>query len=118
MPRTALNYSALAANGAVAASPAAVDVANGHVISWAEPERTILVVANTDASARTITVLTSDAGAGGSSPSLAVSVPASSTRHLGPFESARYQRRDGSVWIDYGSGFTGTVTALLIPRGV
>lgn len=126
MARTQLSYSPLTGNGAAAASPTSVDVANGMSLigtgGWnggAQPERTILIVSNTDTSARVITIKAGTPLLGaGAFPDNALSIPASSTRYLGPFESARIMQADGTVSIDFASGFTGTITALLFPRGI
>lgn len=119
MARTTLSYTSLVGNNATAATPTNVDVANGMTIAQANTEHTILVVSNTDASARNLTISQGDpVGGSGQYPALVVSVPATATRYVGPFESARYKQRDGSLSLDFAAGFTGTVTALLTPRGI
>jgi hypothetical protein len=122
MARTALSYTNLAGNSAIA-QPAgtAVDVSNGHVIAHAEFERTILRVANTSGADRAVTIK-----AGAYPPALAsglgdlaVTVAATSgVQLIGPFESGRFMQADGSMHIDYASGFTGTITALRVPKAV
>lgn len=119
MARSALSPSALTANGAVAAAGTAVDVANGMRIASSRPEMTVLVVSNTHDASHNITIAAGDPVTGlGYQAALVAAVPAESVRYVGPFESARYKQADGSLSIDFASGFTGTITALLIPRGV
>lgn len=121
MARTTVPYSNLAGNSDIA-DPAgtAADPTNGHTIAAAEPERTILRVKNTTGGA-----LNAIVRAGIYPPALAsvqgdltVSVGAGATVWIGPVESGRFIQGDGSLSIDLGAGFTGTVTAFLVPRSV
>lgn len=120
MARAALTYSAFVANGHLT-DPAGttIDQANGMRIANAKPELTMLRVANTNGSARVVTVK-----AGDSPPALAAglgdlsqSVPATTgVEWLGPFESGRFLQSDGSMEIDFAASFAGTITAFQLPR--
>ncbi|MBL3664526.1 hypothetical protein JL475_00500 [Streptomyces sp. M2CJ-2] len=123
MPRTAVPYSKLVANGHLT-SPAgttidATLVTNGVVINGVDPERTLLRVNNTAASAKTVTVR---AGAGrqswlAGSGDYVQSVGANTgSELLGPFTSARFQQRGSTMHVDFESGFTGTITVLQLPK--
>jgi hypothetical protein len=46
---------------------------------------------------------------------LVQSVGASQAELLGPFTSDRFLQSDGTVCIDFGAGFTGTITAFVLP---
>jgi hypothetical protein len=124
MARTALTPRALVANGNLngATGATTIDstlVTNGAVITGAEPERTVLRVANTEASTNVLTVRKGDnppalaAGQG----DLAVTIAATSgVQYIGPLESGRFLQADGSLEIDFETGMTGTIEALLLPR--
>jgi hypothetical protein len=120
MARTAVPYSDLIPNGNLA-QPAgtALDATNDHVIANAVPELTVLRVSNTDGSAHTLTIKAGEyppamaAGQG----DLTVSIAATTgVQLIGPFESGRFIRRDGSMYIDVEASHAGTITALRIPR--
>jgi len=120
MARTALPYTVLAGNAAIT-QPAgtAVDVANGHAIAHAEFERTLLRITNTAGADKVVTVK-----AGAYPPALAkglgdltFTVPATTGVFIaGPFESGRFMQADGSLYVDYASGHTGTTTAFKLPK--
>lgn len=125
MSRTPIPYSNLAPNSIAAPTATAIDIPNGMVVNptngfnASAPERSIFAVTNTAAADHIVTVRASDPVLGlGSYANITVSVPAGATRYLGPFESARVQQRDGSMWFDFELGHTGTVAALLAPKGV
>lgn len=46
---------------------------------------------------------------------LTVAVTNGTTVWVGPLEGARHVQADGSINIDFSSGFTGTITAFLVP---
>ncbi|MFE4420437.1 hypothetical protein [Streptomyces sp. NPDC056817] len=124
MPRTAVNYSKLSANGSLT-DPAgttidAALVTNGVVVNAADPEHTLLRVTNSAAGAKNVTVR---AGSGrqswmAGSGDRVQSVPASGTVWLGPFTSARFQQAGSRLHVDFESGTTGTVTVFKIPRAL
>jgi hypothetical protein len=118
MARTAATVNTLTANNNVAVpTTTAVDVANGHVITGVPAEQLIIIANLTFAGAKTITIK-----AGANPPALAagqgdhvVSIN-NSTRWIGPLTSARFQQADGSVYVDYEAGSTGTITVVRLPR--
>src|SRR5512139_2117773 len=124
MARTAVTPRALVANGNLTGASGATTidaalVTNGVIINDAEPERTILRVTNTEASTNVVTVQSGAnppalaAGQG----DLAVTVAATTgVQFLGPFESGRFLQSDGSLHVDFETGMTGEIDALLIPR--
>lgn len=133
MARTAITLRTLTANGGIAAPSADnVDQSNGMTLALpttsipANPnmDRLVLVVANTAGSAKNVIVR---AGVGGGATpgqafrsglgDLTVSVAATSgISYVGPLESARFAQLDDSLSVDFQSGFTGTITALLLPK--
>ncbi|MFE7233911.1 hypothetical protein ACFVAF_25240 [Streptomyces sp. NPDC057596] len=124
MPRTAVNYSKLVPNGYLAAPAGttidAALVTNGVVINNADPEHTVLLVANSAAGAKNVTVR---AGSGSQSwmagqGDRVQSVAASGSGWLGPFTSAKFQQKGSKLHVDFESGFTGTVTVLKLPRAL
>lgn len=151
MARTNLPLKTLTANGSIVnmlndgTNFTAVDNTNGMSVSIpttgipAGPniDRLILLVLNTNATGRTVTVrgATSDGGASktgagtGNGPAftypsfeggkgdLVTSAMTGTTGLgiIGPFEVARFLQPDGTVSIDF-SGATGFIAALLLPR--
>lgn len=76
-----------------------------------------LIVTNSAASPKAVTVK-----AGVNPPAFrsgigdtSVSVAASGTSYLGPFETSRFVQADGAMYIDLESGMTGSIAALLLP---
>jgi hypothetical protein len=119
MARTALTLTPLVANGGTTATTTNIDIANGMVLANSRAEWTVFVVTNTDTSAHTVTVPSGDPIGGlGTWAARTFSVPASSIAYLGPFESAKVQQSDGSIYLNFVSGHTGTVAALQMPKGV
>lgn len=128
MARTNLPTTSLTYNGGIA-QPAGttIDQANGmNVVTTAEAvpsEGTaaghlILQVTNSAASAKHCIVR-----AGVTPPAqrsalgdLSISVAAGATELIGPLESMRFAQSDGSINVDFDSGMTGTINALLVPR--
>lgn len=47
---------------------------------------------------------------------LTVSVTNATIKWFGPFHSGRFVQSDGSVNVDFGSGFTGDITAFVLPH--
>lgn len=134
MARTNLPLTNLTANGAVLNNAGtAIDATNGMNIqipttgipSGANLDRLVLYVQNTTAATKTVTV---DAGVGGgSTPGQAFRsglgnlttgnlTASTGTAFIGPFDVSRFAQLDGSVNIDFASGMTGTIWAILLPR--
>ena len=125
MSRTAIAYRNLVKNGSLdcATGPTTIDstlVTAGVTLADAKPERTLIRVANTHGSAHNLIVRAGDnppalrAGQGDLTVEVALT---SGVRTFGPFESDKYLQSDGSMEVDFSSGFTGTIDILLIPRG-
>ena len=94
-----------------------VVLASGAIPSAPAAELLLLRVANTAASALACIVR-----AGAYPPAfesmkgdLSVTVTNATTRWIGPLEYARHAQADGSINVDFAAGFTGTVTAFLVP---
>lgn len=94
-------------------------LASSAVPSAADCDLLVLVVSNTAAAAHNFILR-----AGASNPpafrkdlgDLTISVTNATTLYAGPFEPARFLQSDGSLNVDFSSGFTGTILALLLPR--
>lgn len=127
MARTNLPVTDLAGNAGVTETTTPIDQPNGmnvQVISESIPAKgeaqdILLIVANTAAAAHNVIVR---AGAGpvpafrASLGDLTVSVPASGTALVGPFETARFAQSDGSLNVDFDASTTGTIVAVRVPR--
>lgn len=121
MATTDVAYTQLTANGATTQGEGTTLVAaptNDMRIVRAHPEHTVLRVENTSADTDlTFTVLAGDyppavaAGQG----NLVVTVPFGDTVYVGPVESGRFIRGDGTLRFT-SSGTSGTVTALRVPK--
>jgi hypothetical protein len=94
-------------------------VTNGVSVTAAKPERTLIRVTNTEGSTNTVTIQS-----GAYPPALAsglgdlvVTVAATTgVQYLGPFEGGRFKQADGTLWIDFEAGMTGTIDVLEMPR--
>jgi len=130
MARTNLPLTNLVANGGLT-DPAGTtaDQANGMNVavpttaipSGPHLDKLMLRVANTAGSAKNVIVragassLAFRAGIG----DLTVQVPATTgVKWVGPFDISRFVQSDGSLNIDFESGFTGTITAFMAPGSV
>jgi hypothetical protein len=78
-------------------------VTNGVVVNTADPSRT----GGTDGPAWM-----------GVQGDYDTSVATTATRWIGPFSEARYLQHGGKLNIDFESGFTGTITAFKLTRGI
>lgn len=123
MARTAVTPTALTPNGhttdVAGTTIDATLVSNGVVINSADPERTVLRVANTAGSGKNVIVRTGSgtqswmAGQG----DLTVQVAATTGKEwVGPFTSARFQQSGSKIYVDFESGFTGTLTVFKLPK--
>jgi hypothetical protein len=119
MARTALTvYSWVANSHLTDPNPDTADAANGHTIAAAKTERLMLRFYNTAVAAKNAIVK-----AGANPPAVAaslgdltVSVGASGIEWIGPLESGRFIQADGSLSVDLQAGFTGSITAFLLPK--
>jgi hypothetical protein len=127
MSRTAIVPSALAPNSNLSdatsggsALGTTIDstlVTNGATIApGVSPEHLILLVSNTTAGALTVTLRAGNRFQGGAGDLVLPVAAAPGTSWLGPFASARILQADGSVSIDFATGFTGSIKALKYPR--
>lgn len=127
MARTAIPVTNLVVNAKTAISTTNIDQANGMNLALASnaippvanTSNLVLVVNNTAAGAHNFILRK-----GASNPpafraplgDLTISVSATTTVYIGPFDFARFTQSDGSLNIDFDAGTTGTVQALLVPR--
>src|SRR5512139_1158436 len=126
MARAALAYSSLTANADIADPAGVATVAgagNGVQIPDISPNRrqsypelTMLRVNNATAGAGNFTLLagTNPPNVAAGQGNLTVSVGATSTRWIGPFESNRFLQSDGSLIIE--TSVVLTITAFKMPR--
>lgn len=134
MARTNLPPTSLTSNGAVLNSAGtAIDATNGmnvqlptsSVPANSGADRLVLYVQNTAAATKTV-IIRAGVG-GGATPGQAFrsglgdftsgNLSASTgTAFIGPLESARFAQSDGSINVDFASGTTGTIWALLLPK--
>lgn len=121
MARTAVPLSTFTKNASLA-DPAgtAGDATNDHIVSGARLEEIVLRVANGGAGTINATVV-----AGANPPALsagqgnlAEAILAGATEFLGPFESARFEQADGSLWLDLDVDTSVTITAFQVPSRV
>lgn len=123
MARTAVAYTPFVPNGHLTdVAGTTIDatlVTNGVVINGADPERTLIRVANTAGTDKVVTVKTGTgaqswmAGQGDS----ATTVTATTGKEfLGPFTSARFQQQGSKLYVDFAAGTTGTITVFKLPK--
>jgi len=123
MARTSITSRKFVINSTLAGAtgPTTIDstlVTNGVTVPNAKPERTVLRVANTAGSPLNVYVRKGD-----SPPALLAQgdyteqiAATSGIEYLGPFTSGRFIQSDGSLEIDFETGFTGTIDVLEMPR--
>lgn len=134
MARTALTPISLTANSATLNNAGtAIDATNGMNIAIstssipaaADLDRLVLYVQNTTASTKTVTVRAGVGGGATPGPAFRSGLGDLTTGNLsastgaafiGPFDVSRFAQTDGSVNVDFASGMTGTIWALLVPR--
>lgn len=102
-----------------------VQLANTGIPAAGNADTLILYVQNTTASTQTVTVR---AGVGGgATPGAAFRsgigdlttgnlTASTGTAFIGPFDVSRFIQPDGSVNVDFSSGMTGTIWAVLLPK--
>jgi hypothetical protein len=134
MARTNLPTTTLTPNSAVLNNAGtAIDATNGMNIALTSntvpaaggADTLVLYVQNTTASTKTVTVR---AGVGGgATPGAAFRsglgdlvtgnlTASTGTAFIGPFDVSRFVQTDGSINVDFASGMTGTVWAVLLPK--
>jgi hypothetical protein len=122
MPRTAVAYSTLVANGGLT-TPAGTAVTsgagNGGQVANAAPEETVIRLSNASGGSGTVTLLAGSyppAIASGLGNAAAFTVANSSSAYIGPFESGRFLQSDGSLIFE--TSVSMTATAFRVPRAV
>lgn len=121
MARDAVAITALA-SGAATATPVGTTItpANGaNIAAVGDTNRLVVRVTNTAGAEHTVTFK-----AGTSNPpavrkglgDLAIPVAASGDVMV-ILESARFEKPDGSIDVDYETGFTGKISAVRVPKG-
>lgn len=121
MPRVEIPITDLSLNGGVAAASTTADATNDHFINpGGNTGKLVLWAKNTAAAPADLTVV-----AGADPPAfrsglgnLTVTVPATNGERLIVLESARFVRKDGTIYIDLASGFTGSLACYRLPKGV
>jgi hypothetical protein len=121
MARDAVALTALSLNGVVDESAGvAIAPANGAAIQAdGDTQRLLVVIKNTTAGARDVTV-----GAGAAPPSLRSGIGdlvvtlAQNDVAMMTLESARFAQGNGDIHLDFEAGMTGTVHAYRLPRGL
>lgn len=123
MARTAVSYSNLVANSRLTAPAGttidATLVTNGVVINNADPEHTVLRVTNTAGAAKNVIVRAGSGTQAWMAGQGDLTVQAAATtghEFIGPFTSARFQQDGSTLYVDFESGFTGTITVLRVPK--
>ena len=134
MARTNLPVTNLTANGAVLNSAGtAIDATNGMNIALTTtgipaaggPSDLILYVQNTAGATKTVTVRAGVGGGATMGPAFRSGIgdfttgnlnATTGTAFIGPFDASRFLQLDGSINVDFASGTTGTIWALLKPR--
>lgn len=122
MARDAVSITSLALSGGTAeAAGTTIVVANGANIAAAgETARLLLVVKNTNASDRVVTIkagVNPPAALAGQGD-LAVTVAATSGVQFITLESARFAQADGSINVDFAASMTGSLAAYRLPKGL
>lgn len=124
MARTSLTPVSLGGGDVADVAGTTIDatlVTNGVVINTADPSRTVLRVTNSAGSTKKVTVR-----AGGTDGpawmatqgDYDTSIATTATRWIGPLSEARYLQHGGKLHLDFESGFTGTITAFKLGRGI
>ncbi|MGW1399287.1 hypothetical protein ACWCRF_11565 [Streptomyces sp. NPDC002405] len=93
-------------------------VTNGLAVETADVRQLLLHVRNTAGSDKTLTVRAGDSTAAwmAAQGDMQVPIPAGQGVFVGPFDSTRFQRRDGRLHVDFTAGTTGSVVAYAAPR--
>lgn len=123
MARTAITATALSfvdATTPVATTINATLVTNGVDLNPAGPLDDIIIrVANTAGSNLDITIQSGanpPAHAAGQGDLVEEVAASTGVELLGPFEGARFAQADGHLYVDFESGFTGTIEFYRVPR--
>lgn len=125
MARTALTALTSAADSGTTLTSVSLDATNSHVFTPTQPlGEYVLVVTNTTASTKTITIKAGDnppadaSGVGDLTVSFGAGDSTPVVKTIGPLSSARFIQNDGTVNVDVAASMTGTITLLRVPRTV
>jgi len=94
----------------------AINTTNGTAVAHGKHGRTIVVVTNTSAGTKVVTVRRNAAVSDPVPVDYSTTPIAATTGRqvLGPFDG-HYTQADGSIWLDFVAGHTGTVAAFELP---
>ncbi len=104
-----------------AVAPQTVTVANGIQIKDAAKNKNnslAIVIENTAASESTVTFIAGDTYPNSMLGDLAVDIDAASTMVCQIQDLSRFENRDGSINLDFKSGFTGSIYAVAKRAGI
>lgn len=104
-----------------AVTPKTVTAANGIQIKEAAKNKNnslVIVIENTASSAATVTFVAGDAYPNSMLGDLDISVGATTTIVCQIQDLARFENRDGSINLDFTSGFTGNIYAVAKRAGI
>lgn len=124
MARTAVTPAAGARNAGVAPTSTTINstlVTNGVTMAVQHPEKLVIRVTNSDTSSHNFIVRAAPDVPGNSGAwmagqgDLTVAVAASAVATFIGVDSARFGQADGSLSVDFSTGFTGTMETVLRP---
>lgn len=120
MPRDAVAITSLTLNGAVD-DPAgtAINATNGATIDAGGDTRGLLVVVTNTFAGAKVTTIQSGVKPPAEHASLGdlTESQAQNDRTTFVLEGSRFIQADGSIWVDFETGMTGTIRALRLPQG-
>jgi hypothetical protein len=115
MPRTAVPVVSLTRDGLATPGTTAVDPTNGHELVYVKGANLFLEVNNTATAAKDVTLKRGDSVlAPGQRSDLALTVPGSSRRFLGPFDVGAWAQAGQKINVDLAAGITGTIAAYTV----
>lgn len=124
MARTAVTPAAGARNAGVAPTSTTINstlVTNGVTMAVQKPEKLVIRVTNSDTNPHNLIVRAAPDVPGNSGAwmagqgDLTIAVAASAVAEVVELDSARFSQSDGSLSVDFSSGFTGTLETVLRP---
>ncbi len=117
MPRDIVTSTKLGKNADIAdVAGVAINTTNGTSVAHGKQRKTIVIVTNTSAGTKVVTVKRNAAVQDPVPNDYSTNPIAATTgiQVLGPFDG-RYIQADGSIWLDFVSGHTGVVRANELP---
>lgn len=120
MARTVIDLTNATINGVtdMVANATTIDaalVSAGAVVEMGLDMRVFVYVVNT-AVAADITISGTDAYGSGEVADYTVEIAQDNPTVLGPFASDLYEQTDGNLYIDFETGFTGSIVVVQIPK--